>query len=78
MSSKKCQRCDTVKPVDGFGRRKASSDGLHPWCRPCKLEYERNYRRSKPQIIAAKNKRYRETEKQRHLEALEFIRGSRG
>lgn len=36
METKQCKRCGEVKPLEAFGKRKASKDGLEPWCRACK------------------------------------------
>lgn len=33
---KKCSRCETEKPLEAFHRDAKKSDGLSPWCKPCK------------------------------------------
>lgn len=48
---KQCSRCKETKPASDFypdrsGRRK---DGLHCWCRPCTLEYNRAYIKRNPE-----------------------------
>jgi len=34
-TTKKCRRCDSVKPVSDFYKRKDSKDGLNSWCKSC-------------------------------------------
>ncbi len=33
--TKQCRKCGTEKPLTAFQRRKESSDGLGPRCKPC-------------------------------------------
>lgn len=35
---KTCSRCREAKPVDQYCRYKKNKDGLHYWCKPCRLE----------------------------------------
>ena len=44
---KTCIRCGQPRPLEMYckGRDK---DGLHPWCRDCRTEYTREYRKTKP------------------------------
>lgn len=41
---KLCHRCRKQKPLDGWPAMAARRDGLHPWCRDCKNEYQRTRR----------------------------------
>lgn len=43
MREKRCARCGETKPTDHWPKA-ATSDGLFPWCRPCKNEYQRERR----------------------------------
>jgi hypothetical protein len=36
METKRCSRCKGVKPVDSFGKLRASPDGRSHYCKPCK------------------------------------------
>lgn len=36
---KRCPRCETVKPITGFGPNPARSTGRDSYCRECKLAY---------------------------------------
>ena len=36
--NKHCRKCDTVKPVEGFGTKKSAKDGLQSWCKSCKKQ----------------------------------------
>jgi 5-methylcytosine-specific restriction endonuclease McrA len=38
---KLCRRCQVAQPTTCFGKRSASSDGLHPYCRVCSNAYMR-------------------------------------
>lgn len=44
-TSKKCTKCEQVKPLTDFCRDRQKKDGLAFWCRPCKsgatVEYQR-------------------------------------
>lgn len=35
MDTKTCTKCHETKPLDAFGKRKLSHDGLNYWCKPC-------------------------------------------
>jgi hypothetical protein len=48
---KKCFGCRKFKPVEAFGRRSASKDGLQSKCRQCIAEYQRHYRQQKALAI---------------------------
>lgn len=48
---KMCRRCQELKSLDEFQKYSRNSDGLQPYCRPCKRlldreHYERNPRRN--------------------------------
>lgn len=48
---KKCRRCQETKSTNQFQKYSRNSDGLQPYCRPCKQlidreHYERNPRRN--------------------------------
>ena len=45
MSTKRCGRCEEVKPYSEFGKNKAKEDGLSRWCSGCKRDYQREHRR---------------------------------
>jgi len=38
---KRCSKCKIQKDVSEFGRHKARKDGLHPQCKVCKSENNR-------------------------------------
>jgi hypothetical protein len=41
--SKCCARCKTWRPVSDFSRQASRADGLHPWCKTCQKDYNREY-----------------------------------
>lgn len=44
-----CPRCGVVKSKDAFSRQPSRPDGLAPFCEPCRLEYEAEYREKRKQ-----------------------------
>lgn len=40
---KTCTNCNTHKPLDNFGKKKAHKDGLEYWCKECHREYKKSY-----------------------------------
>ena len=46
METKRCRKCDEVKPTSEFYKVRASKDGLHSWCSTCNREYAK----SRPKI----------------------------
>jgi hypothetical protein len=45
-TEKLCHRCQTVKPIHAYGRDSTRSDGHHPYCSPCRNEYDNTRRRA--------------------------------
>lgn len=43
MSSKTCTKCKKSLPLDDFYPSKSAADRLHPWCRSCTLEKNKQY-----------------------------------
>lgn len=41
---KTCKRCELVLPVESFGQQKDTRDGLRTECKPCRIEYTRQWR----------------------------------
>lgn len=50
---KHCNTCDIDKPIDSFGKRSASPDGLSPRCKSCQSEYDKK-RANKPSRVTAR------------------------
>lgn len=48
---KECIKCKVVHDVSKFCRDKYRKDGLHPYCRLCKLEEQRQRERAKRQVL---------------------------
>ena len=40
-ATKRCARCQTVKPRQFFAHQQSSRDGLGSWCRGCHSAYNR-------------------------------------
>lgn len=49
---KKCARCQRLKPRTEFYRNLGWRDGLHPYCKPCLLAYQRVSYQRKPRLTA--------------------------
>lgn len=41
---KQCRKCKQLKPLDKFGKDKSRGDGATIYCKPCKIEKERQQR----------------------------------
>ena len=42
---KQCPRCQKIKSIDKFGINAASPDGYSCWCKKCKCDSQKSYRR---------------------------------
>ena len=49
IHSKICALCGEIKPLDGFYRDNRRKDGRISRCKPCKVEYNREYRK-RPEV----------------------------
>ena len=58
--SRRCGRCDQVKPVDEFHRRGA--DGRQTWCKVCRQAYDAEYHRATWGTARREQKRARQRE----------------
>jgi hypothetical protein len=47
MGDKHCPRCGEAKPHSDFYANAGWRDGLHPYCKPCLLAYQRSARQAK-------------------------------
>ena len=53
---KKCKKCNVVKDVCEFGKRKDAKDGLRNHCKRCRKEYQTDYKKNKTSIAENKDK----------------------
>lgn len=53
---KHCSACRRDLPIAEFGKRSASPDGLHYWCKSCISERGRSWRESNPEIWRPKHR----------------------
>lgn len=51
-----CNKCDIKNPLENFAKKKDSKDGLYPWCKSCKKEFDVKYYRDKHPIDISKVK----------------------
>ena len=53
--NKECSKCKETKPIDDFAK------GINAyWCKKCKAQYARNWRKSNPEKMKEENrKRYK-------------------
>lgn len=42
MKTKRCPKCEKVKPIDDFYKNKSRKDGFACWCKNCNGEYQKN------------------------------------
>jgi hypothetical protein len=43
METKKCKKCEEIKPISEFGKHKITKDGLRTICKICNSSYSKNY-----------------------------------
>ena len=73
MKTKTCIKCQEVKPLDEYYKRKDSKDGHRNECKKCKLELSKEYRSENRDKISEYMKDYvskpenKERAKSRHL-----------
>ena len=56
---KRCPRCKKTKKASAFNKRKASADGLQPYCRICTRAYQNEHYTKNRAAIRDKVKRWR-------------------
>lgn len=61
---KNCKKCEIDKSVENFHVDKTSKDGLFRWCKTCKKEYDKRYRKSDKVKNFQKSKSYRDRKKE--------------
>jgi hypothetical protein len=52
---KTCTKCRVTRPLEQFQKWKATEDGLHPHCKPCKKIAYAKYREANPEKVLATN-----------------------
>ena len=56
LGTRLCSLCGP-KDVSEFGAHRGTSDGLNPWCKPCKREKQREARQNNPEQATANRRR---------------------
>lgn len=67
-TGKRCTKCGETKPLAEFGRDKVRQDGLTPWCKECKREQNRRYRKANPEKVSEYNRQWAEANPSKRLE----------
>lgn len=57
---KRCTACGEVKPAAEFSRDRSRKSGLFRRCKPCDKAAGREWRRENPDIVSARNAKWRE------------------
>lgn len=57
-SSKECARCEQVKPLEDFHRRRARPDGRQSYCKVCNRAADRTWRGANPERKAERNRQW--------------------
>ncbi len=52
MTSKKCSKCNEIKPLTGFSKAKTCRNGLRSMCKKCSARYDRDYFRTKNGLVS--------------------------
>jgi hypothetical protein len=53
---KQCRKCQDIKPIEHFQTYSRNSDGLQPYCRPCKRLIDREHYKKNPRRNYERNK----------------------
>ena len=63
LMTKKCSKCDEVKPLEGFHKNKKAKDGMQSQCKECGRQQCRQYYQANKEAKAEYNKQYRQANK---------------
>lgn len=65
ISTKRCPRCKTIKPISGFYKHRSRKDGFSVWCKVCHNTDQKRYRQTKKgkAVNLRAIKKYQKTEK---------------
>ena len=67
-----CSKCNQNKPIIEFGKNKRNSDGLTVWCKTCRNEYQRQYRKDNIDKVRKSNRLSKRRE--RAIKGNDFFR----
>lgn len=74
---KQCSRCKEHKPLEAFGKRKASKDGLQPKCRECMADLNKErYEEDKDRLLE-QSRAYYAANKEQRLAAMKAYRADK-
>lgn len=59
-----CLKCQTELPLNQFGKRKDSKDGLRNECKPCRRQMDKRYRFDNREAIQGRQKEYYQSNKE--------------
>ncbi|ASN06845.1 HNH endonuclease [Virgibacillus necropolis] len=71
--TKKCTKCNEVKPLDAFNKHSKNKDGYRSYCRECQNNYDHQYRKDNADRLAE----YNATPKRRADQALHRAQSKR-
>lgn len=71
---KQCTKCGEVKPLEAFGKRKASKDGLRSECRKCKAHSADTYREANREQERERAKAWYEGNREQHATSMKTWR----
>lgn len=52
-----CTRCRVPQPLNGFAKNRCAPGGRSLWCRSCRAQYKREWRRTNPERARAQDRR---------------------
>lgn len=71
---KRCPKCGETKPLEQFGRNKASKDGLQSSCKSCHARSVRESTDRHPDRVTASRQVYQQTERYKAAQKLRYAR----
>lgn len=64
--NKRCSRCKIEKSFDRFNKQARAADGLNPWCKDCRREYDRLRYQANPESARARSRSWNKANPERH------------
>ena len=71
---KECSKCNNIKPLEEFHKKKKGKYGVESKCKLCKKEYDKQRKLKNPEKIKEIHKNYREKNKEVILEKQRIYR----
>lgn len=81
FTMKRCSHCKETFPATNefFNRNKSTLDGLFHWCKRCKREHDRDYRKSaKGKVTRSRNRKTEKSKVSQRIRSKRFAQTEKG